>query len=97
MKMVSKKVIKSVVAGVAAIGMSMVALQALAQDDTEMMGMGMQLDKCYGVAKAGMNDCAGGLTGCAGKSQTDNDPTAYVMVPKGTCDKLVNGKLTPNS
>ena len=95
--MASIKVIKSVIAGVAAIGMSMAAQQALSQDDTDMMGMGMQMEKCFGVAKAGMNDCAGGVSGCAGKSQIDNDPSAYVMVPKGTCDKLAEGKLTPDS
>lgn len=96
--MANKKIIKSIVASVAAMGITMVAQQTLAQQtDNNMTGTGMQMEKCYGVAKAGMNDCKGGTSDCAGKSQMDNDPSAYVMVPKGTCDKLAKGKLTPNN
>ena len=49
-------------------------------------------EKCYGVAKAGQNDCAAGKNTCAGTAKVDNDPTAWKLVAKGTCLK-VGGKL----
>jgi uncharacterized membrane protein len=44
-------------------------------------------EKCYGVAKAGQNDCANlsGSHSCAGQSKADNDPTEWKFVAKGTC------------
>jgi uncharacterized membrane protein len=51
-------------------------------------------EKCYGVAKAGKNDCAGAAHACAGQS-TKASGKEFVKVPKGTCDRLVNGSLTP--
>jgi len=52
-------------------------------------------EKCYGVAKAGQNDCAAhGRNSCAGTSREDNDPSAWKLVAKGTCLKM-GGKLAP--
>ena len=52
-------------------------------------------DKCYGVAKAGQNDCAAGPgTSCAGTSKTDSQGNAWTYVLAGTCEKLVGGSLT---
>ncbi len=47
-------------------------------------------EKCYGVAKAGKNDCHAkdGSHSCAGQSKKDADANAWVYVPKGLCDKL---------
>ena len=45
-------------------------------------------DKCYGVAKAGQNDCAANGHACAGQSKVDNDPTEWKYVPKGECEKM---------
>lgn len=47
-------------------------------------------EKCYGVAKAGANDCArpDGAHSCAGMAKTSNDPSEWKYVPKGTCEKL---------
>jgi uncharacterized membrane protein len=43
-------------------------------------------DKCYGVAKAGENDCkAGAGTSCAGTSKVDYQGDSWKLVPKGTC------------
>lgn len=53
-------------------------------------------DKCYGVAKAGQNDCAAGPgTSCAGTSKTDAQGNAWMYVIAGTCEKLVGGSLEP--
>jgi uncharacterized membrane protein len=44
------------------------------------------MDKCYGIAKAGHNDCAAGAgTSCAGTSRVDYQATAWKYVAKGTC------------
>lgn len=54
-------------------------------------------EKCYGVAKAGKNDCAGKGHSCAGQSKADGDGGEWIKLPKGTCEKLVNGSLTAKS
>ncbi len=53
-------------------------------------------EKCYGVAKAGQNDCAAsdGAHGCASMAPADNLATEWVWVAKGSCAKL-GGKGTP--
>jgi uncharacterized membrane protein len=51
-------------------------------------------EKCYGVSKAGQNECAAGKNSCAGTSKVDNDPYAWKLVAKGTCAKM-GGKLAP--
>ena len=51
-------------------------------------------EKCYGIAKAGQNDCGTARHTCAGKATRDNDPADWKLVPKGTCEK-VGGKLSP--
>ena len=48
-------------------------------------------EKCYGVAKAGGNDCQTANSACAGTSTEDGQADAWVYVPAGTCDKLVGG------
>ncbi|MBY0556646.1 MAG: DUF2282 domain-containing protein [Burkholderiaceae bacterium] len=58
--------------------------QAVAADDKE---------KCYGVAKAGANDCATGAHSCAGQAKADNAPNEWKYVAKGTCEKA-GGKTT---
>ena len=47
-------------------------------------------EKCYGIAKAGQNDCANlaGTHSCAGQSKVDNDPGEWKYVAKGTCKSL---------
>jgi uncharacterized membrane protein len=61
---------------------------AFAADDAK-------LEKCYGVAKAGKNDCAGGAHACAGQSSKDGSTKEFVELPKGTCQRIVGGSLTP--
>lgn len=58
------------------------------------------MEKCYGVAKAGKNDCAAGPgTSCAGTSTRDYQGDAWKLVAKGSCTKMKTpkgmGSLTP--
>lgn len=57
------------------------------------MGAKAEQEKCYGVAKAGQNDCGTATHGCAGQARGDNDAKEWKYVAKGTCEKL-GGKLT---
>ncbi|TAL28633.1 MAG: DUF2282 domain-containing protein [Alphaproteobacteria bacterium] len=50
-------------------------------------------DKCFGVAKAGKNDCKTAAHACAGQSKADGG-AEWVNVPAGLCDKLVGGSTT---
>lgn len=50
-------------------------------------------EKCYGLVRAGMNDCATATAKCAGSATQDSQPDAYVFMPAGLCKKLVGGKL----
>ena len=52
-------------------------------------------EKCYGIAKAGQNDCANasGTHSCAGQSKVDMDAGEWKYAAKGTCEKM-GGKLT---
>lgn len=48
--------------------------------------MAEDMEKCFGVALAGQNDCAAGPgTTCAGTSKADYQGNAWKLVPAGTC------------
>jgi uncharacterized membrane protein len=50
-------------------------------------------EKCYGIAKAGKNDCASKSHSCASLSKVDADPQEWKYVLKGSCVSL-GGSLT---
>ncbi len=54
-------------------------------------------EKCYGVAKAGQNDCQTANSSCAGTSTMDDQGDAFVLVPAGLCEKLTGGSMEPAS
>jgi len=84
----------------AAIGVAMAAqaLPANAQQPDpkkqtmERMQKG-NLEKCYGVAAKGKNDCAEGAHSCAGQATADRDKGSFVLLPKGDCAKIAGGSL----
>ncbi len=73
-----------------ALGAAALATPAFAADKADQ-------EKCYGVAKAGKNDCAAGTHACAGQSKANGDGHDFVAVPKGTCERLNGGSLTPKT
>jgi uncharacterized membrane protein len=66
-------------------GLFAVSASALAAD-TEPANQ----DKCFGIAKAGQNDCASPAAShaCAGQAKVDNSPQEWKYVAKGTCASL---------
>ena len=52
-------------------------------------------EKCYGIAKAGQNDCAStGNNVCAGTSRVSMDLRAWIYVPEGYCERIQGGSKT---
>lgn len=50
-------------------------------------------ERCYGISKAGKNDCSTAKSSCSGSATKDNQGDAFLFVPKGLCDKIVGGSL----
>lgn len=69
-----------------AAALALAAQAAGAQEAMEGMEGMPEMEKCYGVALAGANDCAAGPgTTCAGTSAVDFQGNAWSLVPAGTC------------
>jgi len=81
----SRVIIGSALAGLVAAAL---AAQADAQQKPP------EQEKCYGISKAGQNDCGTAQHSCAGKATRDRDPADWQYVPKGTCEKA-GGKPEP--
>ncbi len=81
------------VAGVTA---ALAAAIAMACDAGPARARGEQPVKCYGVAKAGENDCAADMAdhACAGLSTIDYYGGDWSLVPRGTCESR-GGALEP--
>lgn len=76
-------------------GAVMMALSGATANDAK--AMSGDKEKCYGVVKAGHNDCgsADGAHSCAAQSTVDGSGQEWVAVPKGLCEKLVGGSVEP--
>jgi uncharacterized membrane protein len=85
--MKSKAIIQSTLTGLlATLALGAVTMAAAAEDKPE---------KCYGIVKAGKNDCQTSTHACSGHAKKDADPMSWIYVPKGTCEKIVGGSPSP--
>ncbi len=77
---------KSALIAAVAVAVTGFALGAQAADG----GKEAKMEKCYGIAKAGKNDCASknGANSCAGQSKADG---GFLAVPAGLCGKIIGG------
>lgn len=82
----SRTLIQAAASTLLAAGIFAASGSALAADEAK--------EQCFGIAKAGQNDCGGKYSkhSCAGQSKVDNDPNDFKMVPKGSCEKM-GGKM----
>jgi len=80
-----RKLLQSALAGMIALGTAHAA-------DAQTSG---EKEKCYGIAKAGKNDCGTATHTCAGLAKKDNLPDEWKYVPKGTCEKAGGKKQAP--
>jgi len=85
---------KKSTASIAAIG-SLLALGATTFAMPAFAGDKPATEKCYGVAKAGKNDCAAQAHACAGQSKASANGKDFIELPKGTCARLAGGSLAP--
>ncbi len=72
---------------------AMIAATAAAVMTLSMVGTATaapEKEKCFGIAKAGQNDCASisGAHSCAGQSKVDMDKMEWKYVAKGTCKDM---------
>jgi len=93
----SKTALAAVIASSFAAALAMIAAPASAGPKPPQP----TLDKCFGIALKGDNDCAAGAgTTCAGTASADYQANAWKYVPKGTCATIVTpkgkGSLEPN-
>jgi uncharacterized membrane protein len=54
-------------------------------------------EKCYGIAKAGQNDCVTASNSCAGTTTSDAQKDAFLYVPVGICAKIAGACLAPKT
>lgn len=85
----SRTLIHSAIAGVLALGV-MAAANAGPADKPKFSS-----EKCYGVTKAGKNDCQTASSACAGTSKQDSQKDAWIYLPKGSCEKIVGASTSP--
>ena len=86
--------IQAALAGLLALGVTATALAAAPGPVTPKAGQ----EKCYGIAKAGQNDCGTGKHACAAQgAKTDNDPTEWKYVDKGSCEKVGGKSAAPKA
>lgn len=86
----SKTIARSALASVIALGLltAVGQVSAAAKEGAE---------KCFGVVKAGKNDCGAKGHACAGKATKDGEGDEWIYLPKGACEKIVGGSLTAKS
>ena len=70
------------------------SLLALGFMATSQAAKAAEMEKCAGIAAAGKNDCGTPVSSCAGSVMKDRDAHAWVLVPKGTCEKIAGGMVT---
>ena len=89
---------KGLVYGLAAIGPATAAMMTKEQmmkmrEMTKKEVASGKMEKCFGVALKGHNDCyAGAGTTCAGTASADYQGNAFKLVPTGSCTSMTTPK-----
>jgi len=50
-------------------------------------------ERCYGIVRAGRNDCGTSTHACAGQARRDRGAEEWLMLPGGTCLRIAGGAL----
>lgn len=99
-----KSMIKKAIFAIMAVGITGMQTTTLAAETTSApkQNNAMQeanpegMEKCYGVVKAGMNDCGNSIHSCSGEAKTDRNGKEWVFVPTGLCARISGGSTTPS-
>lgn len=76
--------IAGAIGSIVALGLLSASVQAAEKEPRE---------KCYGITKAGKNDCQTSSSACAGTAKKDAQKDAWIYLPKGSCEKIVGASL----
>lgn len=87
MKIDQSTLVKAALGGVLALGLGAGVNAAEDADKAP------EMERCAGIVKTGMNDCATSEHGCAGQAKEDYMPEEWISLPKGSCDKIVGGTV----
>lgn len=78
-------------------GAALLALGAMQRFTHLLPGSGAQFvlerERCYGVARAGQNDCGTSQHACAGQARHDRQADEWLSLPAGTCQRIAGGRL----
>ncbi len=77
--------IQAAITSLVALGAVSVTTVAAAADESK--------EQCAGVIKAGKNDCATMKNACHGHVEKDSEPSAWIYLPKGTCEKISGARI----
>lgn len=97
-----KSMIKKVIFAIMTIGLSSVQTLSFAANEATTQNNAAKdsmqdvqgMEKCYGIVKAGLNDCSNSLHDCSGGAKADRDGKEWVFVPTGLCSRIVGGSTT---
>lgn len=83
------QIIQSAIASLLAAGLLVAATSSSAANDDK--------ERCFGIAKAGQNDCGTRINkhSCHRMGKVDNDPHEFKYVPKGSCEKIGGSLVEP--
>jgi uncharacterized membrane protein len=95
----TNKIITNAISAVLALGITNVSLAAnppppAASQKGKAMMQGPTLpgmERCFGIVKAGRNDCGNASHNCSGEAKIDRDKKEWVYVPEGLCTKITGG------
>ena len=85
----NKMLVSAAISGVLALGV----VGAANASEEEKAAAKPEIERCAGIVKAGMNECGTSEHACAGMSKEDYSPEDWIVLPKGTCDKIAGGTL----
>jgi uncharacterized membrane protein len=102
----SNKMIINAISAVLALGITGTSTPLLAHQPPQSKTSGQDMmqgptipgmERCFGIAKAGMNDCGNASHHCSGEAKIDNDKNEWLLIPTGLCNKIVGGSTQSSS
>lgn len=94
----NRNFVKGALIGALTMGIASVATAAPAGSPADGMKSATGgMTKCYGINAAHKNDCQSPGHSCAGQDSKARDPSAFVAVPAGLCEKIAGGSTTPGA
>jgi uncharacterized membrane protein len=100
----SNNIITNAISAIIALSLAGAGTSSFAESAQASNGQDMMLsppaqgmERCYGVAKVGQNNCGNANHGCAGEASVSGNKSDWIFVPDGLCKKIVGGSLTPEN